>query len=498
MFRNRFLRAAFFLTWVAAVTLPGWTEARQAIVIGEMSIGYDHWERDYDDEPGIAPLDSKAGDRRDWLVWPKVEVQYNGIHDTLMFRYAPVLRYDDIDSTTEVDHYLTLGAERLLSRKWRVALQNLYALSNDPSRYNEPFFRIGEQGEVPGETVADPGSGEQPSDGITQNLGRQRYWTNNLHLETSYAYAEEGNIDFGYSFRVLRNDDDKAGDSYDEYDRHEFFGGLSRRFTPSWRSELGLSYIKGVYDDGGINGSPVAGAPGFLFVSQDLEEYRADVLLEYSRDARNDYPFIYRYREVDYEDFRQDIWVHELAAGWRHSFDSRTHFRMGAGPSYVDADNLDGEWGINGLVNFSRDYQHANFSSQLSKSFQPRSFTGTDDTGMTDIVEARADLTYRFSKNLSSVIFASYQYEDILNPQGVYFLSAVGESGTAVEQDVGDVSYDRDIYSVGAALDYTFLRWFTATLRYVYYSSDGEILRDSYDDHRITLQLSAGKELWRF
>lgn len=499
---NGTVRLAMILAAGILAACPGFSEARQTMVIGSVGVGYDFWDRSYDDE-GDENLNvvEDSGDRREWGFRPEIELRSLGIHDTLSLRYAPVLIYDDLFDTTDVDHYLYLAGERTLTKDWTISLANDFVLSSDPTRYGATFFIPGRI-EAP-EAVEEPAGFEPAPDEITQDLGRRRYWTNNLVLGTTYTYAQDSDVGFGYGFRVLRNetDEEEITAEYDEYDRHEFSGLWSYRYNPAWRSSLNLAYIKGVYDDVAVDVPPELIDPEdpseVLFVSQDLEEYRADVGLDYARSANDIFPLLYRFRGTEYEDVRRDTWAHEFSAGWDHAFDARTRLAIGAGPSYAEAEDLDGEWGYNAYLNFTRAYQYAEFRAGVSKGFITRNFTGSTDTGLTDLLEARLDLTYRFTPNLSSTIFGLYRDEEILNPQGQYFLSALGDRDPLTIDDIGDVTYKRDSYTLGASVSYTFWRWFVATLQYAYYEQDGDLMSDSYNDHRIAVLISASKELWR-
>ena len=325
-------------------------------------------------------------------------------------------------------------------------------------------------------------------------MGRSRYWTNNLVLQTTYTYAADSDLGLGYGYRVLRNESDENRDAqYDEYDRHDLFGLWSRRWNQAWRTKAAANYIPGRFED-----REVAVAPDTRTrVSQDLEEYHADLGIAYDRSSNDAIPLAYRYRGTDHEGLRRDIWAHELAPGWEHAFDAHTRLVVSAGPSYVDAEDLEGEWDYNASAHFTKSFQHGELSLLLDKRYEPRNFTGGDDGGMTDLTEAGIDLTYRFSQALSATVFGLYRNEDILDPEGVYYLAALGGRNPLTEEKVGDVSYTRDSISGGASVDYSFWRWFVASARYIYYQQDGELDSDSFTDHRVMVLISASKELWR-
>ncbi|GBE13346.1 hypothetical protein BMS3Abin13_01649 [bacterium BMS3Abin13] len=492
---SRLLRFAAALSGAIVLFAPSCAAARQTTVTGSLGMGYNYWERTYKSENAEAYLND--GDRRDWSVWPEIELRSIGIHDLLSLRYRPVLTYDDLRDTTYVDHYLTLAGQRSLTRNWNVSLSNNFVLSTDPTRDETPFSRLGHEGTPQGPATQ---NAEQNRDTqLTQNLGRRRYWTNDLTARTNYTYAADSEVGVGYAYNVLRNEsgDNGIAAEYEEYDRHDFSGLFSYRFNPAWKSNLELHYIEGLYNDNGVAPTAAAGeAPARL--SSDLQEYRADFGVDYNRRVTDTFPLLYKFRETRYDDYRRnDIWVHELTVGWDHALDERTHLIIGGGPAYVDAEDMNGEWVYSLYLTFTRAYQHANLSARLEKTYATENFTGAGDIGLSDIIEARTDLTYRFTEKLSSGIFGLYRYRAILNPHGEYYQAATGNEVPSTGRNVGDVTYIENGYSAGANLDYRFLRWFVASVRYVYYKQDADLLRDSYTDNRIMLQLAVTKELWR-
>jgi len=462
--------AIFYLSGVEQAS------ARQTIVTGSLTAGYDFWDRTYDDD--TAGIDNSEDDRREWFLGTEIELSSLDIHNELTLRYSPVVVYDTIGDTTDLDHFLDFVARQSLSQNWSVELADSFAFTTDTSRFGSPFLDR--------EDAA--ASDEPPADEISRDVGRSRYWTNNLSLLTTYTYAQESDVELGYAYRVLRNDssDDLAEQEYDEYDRHEFSGVWSNRLNSNFHSEVDLRYILGLYDEDEESEG-----------SEDLEEYRAGLGLDYIQDANTTFPFDYVFRATDYENDRRDVDVHEFTAGWEHRFSARTSVLIAAGPTYVDADGVDGDWGYNAEFLLNRTYQHGAVSFSVDKSYEPRNFTGSDDGGLADITSIGLDASYQFTRDLTTTAFAEYRYEDILEPQGDLLDSAVADAGTAEADTIGDISSTRDNFSVGAGLDYTFLRWFVASVEYSYFIQDGDFAEDNYDEHRVIFQISVTRELWR-
>ena len=462
---------------LTALLTTGIAEARQTIVAGSIGAGFEYWDRSFDDESAV---NQTSGDKRDFSLSPEIEIRSVGQHNLLAFRYAPAFVYDDLEGETDLDHYLDLSGEHFFNKNWRIDFSDAFVLSEDSNRSDQPFEPSGTEEQE--DVVVEPSE-------LTRNLGSTRFWKNDLKISTTYTYAEESDIGTGYNFGLLRNDDDNAsvGDSYDEYDRHEVFVLWSYKINAQFSTAIDANYVLGLYDDSEITG-----------LSGDLDEYGVGLAADYQRDFQNLFTAAYKFEASQYDDERQDVASHDLTLSWSHDFDSRTNVTIGGGPSYIDSEDLDGDLGYNGVITYRKAYQHANFFARAKKSFSSRNFTGSDDSGLTDVTEARVDFDYQLQKDLSTSLYASYIYEDIVNPRGEFLVSAIIDRGTAAQDSITDLSYTRESIKVGARLNYSFLRWYVFSIRYDFYTQDGDLAQDNYDDHRVAVQISASKELWKW
>ncbi len=469
-----FLKCILIL-FVVSFILPCHANARQTIVNGSLSAGIDYVDRSYDDDFEDT---GDNGDAEDLFIGPEIELVWRGIHDELFFRYAPTLVYDNINSETDIDHFLSTGWTWQATRQWLIEISNDFVFAEDPDRFGAPFeFEATEEDEEPPQL-----------DEITRNIGRSRFYTNALELATTYLYAAESDINVGYGYRILRDDSDGTEPQYDEYDRHNVFGNLNHRFNAYWSSSVGLEYEMGLFEEDTDEG-----------LSADLDEYRVSLGVTYTKDPRNSFPALYTFEGTQYEDDRADVRFHELTLGWDHEFDIRTSITMGAGPSYAESDDLDGELGFNGFIIYSKRYQHSNLTASVRNSYNSNNFTGSDDTGLTDTTSVSLDFTHQITNYLASSVFVEYTYERNVNPTGNFLDAALEGEDPESQQDIDDVEYVTEGYRAGASLDYSFWRDFLASLSYIFYKQEGdaEQIGDSYTDHRVTLTISVARELWR-
>ncbi|MBM9538161.1 hypothetical protein [Desulfobulbus alkaliphilus] len=474
--------------------------ARQTTVSGTAGVSYDHQERSYDDQLLDA---SDDGDRRKIGVEPGVLIVSRGLYDTFSFRYAPLINHDFVTENTEVDHRLSLVADRSLSRNWSLSLSNDFVLSDDPGRStvsaiapdpvgpDEQAPPVGEQPLGPESDITDglPSQQAPPAgDDLSRDLSGQRYWTNTASIRTSGALAEQTRLGGGYSYTVLRNQGDSSG--YNEYDKHAFTADFSQGFGPSWRTDLVLGYVLGLYTD---EDADTAASP-------DVQEYNARIGLEHVRSIRDSFPLSYSFSGTAYDgDTRRDSQTHAWSAGWNHAFDPQTRMAIAGGPSYAKVDGLEGEWGYNAFLALNKSYQYTTYGLVFSKDYQTRNFTGTDESGLTDTYSLQATCTHQYSQALALNLYGRYTWQSSLDPQGAFRIAAIeDEGGLAAEDGIGDLTYDKNTYEIGAGLSYSFGRWYTAGVRYSYYVSDGELPSDQYNDHQVLVTLSASREFWRW
>lgn len=479
-FPRSLMRAVCFSGLVPLVA--GHAFARQTIVTGSAGVGYDFRERTYDRKEAD---NDNEGDTQKISIGPTIAIVSTGVYNTLNLRYSPKLAYDFVDDDNEIDQSLNVSSEHRLTQKWSLTLLEDFIYSDDP---DSSSISSGDYGST--------GSGDQADSGspnvLSRDLSGRQYWTNTAGVRTSYALMQRTRLDGGYKYAVLRNEKggDWEGEDYDEYDKHTFFTNLTHGFDQHWQTSLGLNYTRGLYDDEDtFSGQPSTSTP-------DLDEYGADIGIDYILNARDSFPAKYNFAETQYDgDTRRDTEAHEWSAGWDHAFDPKTRLSLGGGPSYAKTQGLDGQWGYNAYLSLIKQYEHASCSLQFDKRYEIENFNGTDESGLSDTYNARANFTYQYTRTLGFDVFGRYSWQSQLDPQGEYRDVA---SGGSTEQSTGDLTYDKDVYEAGVGMKYAFGQWYTAGVKYVYYVSDGQLDSDQYTDHQVLFTLSASKELWRW
>lgn len=510
---------------------------RQNILIGEISVRYDHQERTYndsglvvespDDEGGeivagdvgdtpegatVIVLEDRRGDRQSYILAPRLTCSSTGINDVFEVTYAPGLNYDHLSETTDLDHDFGLLVERDFTRNWLISLNNRFFLGDDPVRGEE--FRtaviVPETGEP---VVEDPAVGAPAGDseeGLTEQLGRRRYWTNDLNLTTDYDYGADRTVSGGYTFAVLRNDDSDSVGGYTDYDRHTGVLALNHRFNQRWSAFSEARYSKGLFDEPDV----------FVVTPEDGEDAQVDQITGTGSDDLTDYNFSlrggydtsphlhwfteYNYLKTDYDAaIREDYQVNNVALGVDYDINQRLHVTLSGGPSWGSFENSPTESDYNAYAGLTWDYMHGALTFFADKGYDQSNFDGRR-SGLTDFWRTGVALDYQLTQALTATVSASYRDNRRLQyptPQTIIVVDDGQPVEPPPEEEFDRIEYTEKDYDAGFSLAYTFLRWYTVSGGYRYYDHDSDLAEGgtgSYDEHRAFIQLSISKELLRW
>jgi len=488
----------------ACVLLAGGVQqanARQNIVSAGIASRYEYQERDYDNEGtvtenGTIVLDNRTGDERNYIVSPRLSFSSAGADDLFQLTVAPALNYDDLYNTTDVDWDFRLSEDKRLSQNWTFALTDGFFLGDDPVRENN--LRTAEI--TPGtirvqelEVVGSPGDEENAA--LTERYGRRRFWRNDFELSTGYTYAEDSVASIGYNYGVLRNEGDNGADLYAEYDRHDVFGSLGYRFTPTWRLDNRARYSKGNFDEDQqvlviTNNGVVENR-----VLDDLEEYQFQTRVSYTRSPHLQYFGEYRYQGADYEDeARDDYDIHQFLVGYNYDLSPHVRMTMYGGPVIGTFENSSSDTDVVAYGGLEWDVEHGTFAFPLGKGYSQNNFDGRS-SGLSEFWGAGTSFAYQFTENLQSEISANYVDHDRIQDLGFF------PAGTTRSPEFGQTLYSEKSYDAGASLSYTFAQWYHVSAGYRYFNNDSDLESDpygDYDEHRVFVELSWGNELFRW
>ena len=479
--------------------------ARQNVVSGDVAAQYDFQERSYEtndivDSQGrtVIILDDTRGDRRNYILQPRISFFSTGINDVFELTAAPALNYDDLYSTTDIDWDFRLRGEKNLTKDWNLVVADQFYQGDDPVRNNE--LQTAVISPDTGEVVADQSQVGVPAESgnptLTDRVVRHRYDRNELDLSTEYTYAQDSVIGGGYRYGILRNkDSDEVAGGYADYDRHDGNLNLSYRFTPQWQAEGEGQYIQGLFDDTAV---VVVNDDAEILPldSNDLEEYNFQGRVNYNYNRHMNYFTQYSYMSTDYDsELREDYNLNEFLIGLDYDVSQHVQFTVSAGPVIGSFENTstDTDYSVYGGLAWA--YMHGTLNLVAEKGYDQSNFDGRQ-SGLTGFWRTSLSLDYQLTEDLQASLSTSYWNNDRLQYTASSVVIVDPES-----PEFGRTIYTEKSYDAGVSLAYTFARWYQLSGGYRYYNHESDLTADvggNYDEHRVFVQLSYAHELFRW
>lgn len=423
--------------------------ARNTILTGGLDFSYDYQERDRDNENAPTLVDEDDGDYNQLRISPLMQIVSSSQRDRFELTVQPGVNYDLDDSETDIDENYFVSAERFVSRKWRVSGSNRFFRSD----YDDTEQDV-----------------EEIRPDLTEDIGRRRYYRNTLNLGSDYFYGQDSLVNFGASWIVLRNDDDTG--EINDYDRYRVGLRNEHRVNVRWKTIADFAVVRGEFEET----DPTD-------ISEDLYEYYGELGVENNSFANNPLTVTYNYLGTRYDDDLQDYSdIHQLLFSWRRDWSPQFFTVVGAGPSYEKTEGRDENWGSNAIVEADYQFQKGSYRFILEKGFGTNNFAGDDELGVVDFWDARFFYVRQLTRNLTFDCQLAFYTEERDDPTFV----------------AGSDDIQEDRYTAGFGLAYNFLRYYTASLDYSYFTQDSDQPEDNYDDHRIVLTLSWLKDLMRW
>ncbi len=512
---------------ILIVVSPAIVCARQNTVTGDLSVGYDLRERNYDErsldeaiepsaeettgaETEVILIEDRAEDLNRLFIEPRFTFTSIGITDQFTLTYAPRINFEENDYANHLDHDFGLRATKNFSRDWSVSLSDTFFLGDDSLRESDTRTAVvASPGAEDGGEAPAPVAGEEDQSGLSEQAASRRFWRNDLELSTDYIYREDSVVGIGFSYGQLRNVDDDIG-GYTEYDRYEGMLNVSYRFNQQWIAEADGQFTRGIFDEPEVAVVRVNPDEQDISIdvvegrtSDDLREYDLSTVLTYDWRVRDSLFTSYRFLATEYDHpLRDDVLGHEFALGWSHDFTPHLHLTLSGGPSFAKIENRDWESDYNAYVDLTKDFMHASFRVYGEQGYEMANFDGRR-SGPSIFWRSGVDYNHQISEYLTGSIFAGYRnYQRSQLPDVVGVVIIEGEddgTGDINLPESDNFEYTEDFYDAGLSLSYSFLRWYTVTGGYRYSNFESELPSSSnYDEHRFFITLTASKELFRW
>lgn len=480
---------------IVLLLLPLSAHGRTNSLSAGLSLTYDYNDRQY--EPEQAPIDdedqsaeqSNLQEREDEddddystiAVIPLLHFLSESAKDHFELRTSPKIKYDLLDSSTDWDNDLKIAASRYLTRKWQVAGSNHFIRSD----YQEDA--VAENQDTESELSNDP--------------GRERYWRNELNLNSTYHYREESQVTVDLGYTALRNDDDSSTSSYDDYDRYRAGISNEHRYSRDWKTVGRFNYVRGDYHPGTSDAGddPEENEETFEQQSDDIREYHLLASIVNSTFYHHTISLNYNFIASRYDDELQDDGdIHQGRITWNRIFSPHLSTTLGIGPSYNTYEGREGSWGVNGIAAINYSTKYATYGFTLEKRYDVDNFSGTDERGTIDYWDLRLSYGGQLLRDLRFSAAVSYRYEDReqleLDEDGL-----IASYREDPETEADDYYYLQDYNKQGLTarlgLRYDISESYSAGINYTFYRQDSEREGENYDDHRLLISLSWKQKL---
>lgn len=381
---------------------------------------------------------TEADEIEEWTtsLVPSISVNSKGRRDSLDFTYSPSYKYNYRLDEGSFEHHLALAADRALSDKLLLSLNDSFEKSDDSTLFRNEML----------------GTSNQVN--LSDNIRRRKYWTNYVNIDNAWQYAPNSSLTYGYTHTIYNAD----GTSQD-YQRHAPHIEISNQINQQWTVGVKYTYIVGDFKS-----------------SYDSKQHSASGRLTYSLSSHRAIYGQGEYSSTDYSGSGIDYYTSGGLLGFTQQIDQNTALDVAAGYSSANRDNGSNSDGFNSSLSFTRRYEKGAFTLSGASGFQDQRFNGEDD-GLDKFWTAKSTISYQLTESLSSSIYVLYHNDR--------YVEQLPER-------------EDDSYEAGGSVNWSFARWYTAGIRYVFHKLDSSLAGFDYDDHQLYLTLSAAKELWKW
>ncbi|MDO8954881.1 MAG: outer membrane beta-barrel protein [Gammaproteobacteria bacterium] len=440
------------IAWIALalpLLIPISAGAAQNVLSGEVVLG-----QDYDSNINR----ESSAKQSEWrtTITPGLTVTHSEPTNTFTIKYAPTVVYSYLTDDKRIDQFVSGRYDISLAQKLLVYFQDTYILSDDP--YADPLSSASMNQRDNGDM------GIQISD----QRGRNRYWTNNFTTGASYEYAQESFVKLGYQYHILDNKDPEVAD----FVKHSPNVSILHRLNHQWASQLDYRFVKGDFDKSGDLAADNAGLN-----ENDLITNTSDLYLYYNLTPFTKIFGHYGYSQTDFDGLQDDYNAHTMAAGTDHQFSPTLNLSGEGGMSLLQRDNFSNTDAMYLRIALNKTWERSSLSLSADSGLDQQYFSSTNDQGLSRYWAVRSAFNYTFIKDVTGTASLSYR-------ENTYLDRVPQEKEQQLQGD--------------ALLAYSFARWYQIAFRYTYINQDADLETDQYDDHRILLQLSAANDLFKW
>ena len=366
------------------------------------------------------------------VVAPSFKITTAGQQASFLVNYSPLFVYNHRTDQDRLDHSFFGRLDKRFGEGLTSFVSDTFLRAEDP--YND----------------------EDAGIELSDERGRNRYWSNSASVGLIYEYARQSFLNFYYKHHVLDNESGVL----DDYTKSSPSLSFSYLFGQHWLAQADYKLTEGDFDQ-----------------ADDLQTEAVDLFLSYRHSPSAKSFCHYGYSNTDYYGVSVDNDRHNLSFGFDRKFSSKLDFKVEAGGARLSRDNLGDNDSIYYSFSLNNQFQQGTVLVSSNGGMEDRNFTGTGAQGVSRYWVANLGVNYNLFKDMLASINCSYRDDEYLDRQPVE---------------------DEQFRQLELALSYSFSRWYQVSLRYIFASKDANDVVNTYDDNRLFLAVSAKKDFLKW
>ena len=304
---------------------------------------------------------------------------------------------------------------------------------------------------------------------VTQRVANtlSAYQRNNARGALDFQFGPKNHFVVGYMYNILDNDDPSLEDARQQGP----FATLSYWFTQKDGLDLSYENFRYVYDQ-----------PDYYTNWRDLDEHNMRGAYVHQFGVRTGGSLYYSLSIRKSIDFPIQYEIHDVGAGFDHSFSPSTSLSLGLGYYKPTGDtSLPGvpglDPGVTSLIELKKRFRRGSVSLGVRSGWDD-GFVEVVPRGFTKFGGAFGRVEYTPVENLNVFANGTYRKNRYANEEIDILLNQATEDET---------------YQGRCGVDWMFYRWFTLGLLYTYTNRTSPDPNDEFVDNRIGLTLTAQK-----
>jgi Putative beta-barrel porin 2 len=340
--------------------------------------------------------------------------------------------YNKLDEFNGWRHLARLSGDYGLSKFTRFKVLDHFVYTEDPLRQSNIAEIRTEEPSVPIDT--------------TDRRTLRIYTRNFASVDLDHQFGKYHSFRLGYADNFLNNDDP----SYEDKQSHSASAGLTYWFGPKWGFDVSGQYTRGVFE-----------------VSDNVNEYQGSISLLKNYGKHFTGYIRYTHFVVNYDDRSGSDTTYIPSVGFKYDIEKDISLLANAGFFHTDSDFRESTSNAIGDLRLIKLFEHGKLNLAILGGYDYDLY-GAQTLGYGTYYEASVSYNHQLGKHVYGNIFGSYR--------------------DTKYKDQNDREDKRPI--VGLRVTWQALKWMNLGLNYRYRSVDSTVDTESYDENRVSVQVT--------